>query len=255
MAEQELGSWERPYLEDGSGEAHLLYQVHGCFNGDLRVSRSRHRCSGLPRGFDLQVYDGSEHADVAAFGTTGYFQGSFDRLPKAVRAAVNNATHVAVLRGSTTDTSTLDYLRDAVGLVQALLEGGGVAVFDPFILQWWSDSQWTEEVFAPAAPRPAAHATILVSGEPGGTKWFHTRGMLKFARPDISVRGVRTEYERGVVELCNRFIRFQALGGVVPHGQTIRMAGLPEWTCQTVGTLDDPDFNNRRIEVGEGTTQ
>ncbi len=74
--------------------------------------------------------------------------------------------------------------------------------------------------------------------------------MLKFGRPDISVHGVTPDQYEAVQDLCNRFIEMLAFGAVVPDGQVIRMAGLPEWTCKTLGDLDDPDFNNHRIEIG-----
>ncbi len=249
MTPHELEHWHRPHLSGAGGEAHLDLRVHGRLDDRLSVSRTRHRCEGLPPGFDLQVYEAAKHPEVVSFDRSGYFGRSLGRLPSSVIADVERASHVAVLRGRTSATTTLDYLRDAVGLIQALLDTGGVAVFDPLILDGWSASQWRDEVFAPAGPVPTRHATILVSDEPGGTKWFHTRGMLEFGRPDLSVRGVDGALEERVVELCNRFIEYQALGAVVPDGQVIRMPGLPAWTCRTVGSLEDPDFNNRRIEI------
>ncbi len=77
--------------------------------------------------------------------------------------------------------------------------------------------------------------------------------MLKFGAPDLSIHGVTPDLLDEVVELCNRFIEAQAFGMVVPDKQRIRMPGLPEWTCRTVGDLNDPDFNNRHIEIGPWT--
>jgi hypothetical protein len=106
MTDKALPTWERPHLQPGGGDAHLYYKVHGHFDGGLKVSRSQHRCSGVPDGLTLKLYRAEKHPEVLAFGA------------------------------------------------------------------------------------------------------------------------------------------------VVPDGQVIRMAGLPEWTCRTLGNLDDPDFNNRRIEIG-----
>jgi len=45
----------------------------------------------------------------------------------------------------------------------------------------------------------------------------------------------------------------QAFGAVVPEGQPIEMSSLPDgWRCFHRGSLDDPDFNNRHIEIGPG---
>jgi hypothetical protein len=37
---------------------------------------------------------------------------------------------------------------------------------------------------------------------------------------------------------------------MIPDGQRIRMRGLPAWKCRRAGELDDPDFNNVRVEIG-----
>lgn len=246
-----LPEWPRPHVRAGGSDAHLFYKVHGDFSGGLNVSRSYHRCGGLPNGLSLQLYASADHPDVAAFGFDPQF--GLEKTGADVTAAVSNAAGCAVLRGVVDTPDSLNYLRDAVGLVQALLDAGGVAVFDPYILRWWTAAEWTERAFEPAGPVPRHHCVILVSGEEDGTRWVHTRGMLKFGAPDLSIHGVTPDLLDEVVELCNRFIEAQAFGMVVPDGQRIRMPGLPEWTCRTVGDLNDPDFNNRHIEIGPWT--
>jgi hypothetical protein len=80
--------------------------------------------------------------------------------------------------------------------------------------------------------------------------WYHTRGMRKFGRPDLSIHNVPAKYHEAVIELCNRFIEFQAFGGIIEEGQAIRMKSLPEgMTCHHEGTLDDLDFNNFHVEI------
>jgi hypothetical protein len=74
--------------------------------------------------------------------------------------------------------------------------------------------------------------------------------LRKFGRPDLSVHNVPPSLQEGVIDLCNRFIEFQAFGGVIEEGQGIRMRGLPEgMTCHHGGDLDDPDFNNVHVEI------
>jgi hypothetical protein len=98
---------------------------------------------------------------------------------------------------------------------------------------------------------------ILTSEEeppgPAPRTWFHTRGMRKFGRPDVSVHDVPASYRDAVVDLCNRLINLQALGGVVPEGQEIQMDHLPPGlVCRHEGGADDPDFNNTRVEISGG---
>jgi hypothetical protein len=248
-----LASWPRPHFRPGGGDAHLFYLIHGAFAGAPELSRSRHRCGGVPVGCDLQLFSRASDASVLEMGLGDDWIGrELRRTSPTLAEAVARADQCLVLRGEVQDPSTLDYFRDAVGLVMALLESGGVAVFDPHMFKWWTADEWREGAFGPAGPVPHHHVTILWSEEPkGGCKWFHTRGLLKFGRPDLSVHGVTPDLEPGVTDLMNRFIQMLALGAVVREGQPVKMNTLPEgWRCFHRGTLDDPDFNNRHIEIG-----
>jgi hypothetical protein len=134
----------------------------------------------------------------------------------------------------------------------ALLESGGIAVFDPHMLKWWSADEWSARVFEPDGPVPRHHVVILVSDEPdAGHHWYHTRGMLKFGRPDLSIHDVPKSLGAAVEDLCNRFIEAQGFGAVIAEGQEIKMSSLPSgWRCHHGGHLDDPEFNNRHIDIG-----
>jgi hypothetical protein len=74
---------------------------------------------------------------------------------------------------------------------------------------------------------------------------------LKFGRPDVSVHDVDRHLCPVVKDLCERFIEMQAFGAVIPEAQEVTMKGVPSgWRCRHRGDLDDPDFNNRHLEVG-----
>jgi hypothetical protein len=250
VTEAPLPSWPREYYQPGGGDARLFYKIHGDFGSKPQISRKKYRTAGVPAGCTLQRYEPSD--DVFGFGLDSELERRLrDRHGELLEKA-KSAPHCLVLRGDIPDPENLDYFRDVVGLVQGLLDQGGVAAFDPFILDWWSPSEWDEWAFAPGGAVPRHHAVILVSPETTpGQSWYHTRGMLKFGRPDISVHAVTAALEDGVEDLCNRFIEMMAFGAVVPDGQEIRMSTLPSgWRCQLAGDLDDPDFNNRHILVG-----
>ena len=74
--------------------------------------------------------------------------------------------------------------------------------------------------------------------------------MRKFGRPDLSVRRVPPPRKEAVIDLCKRFMEWQAFGAIVPEGLEIRMASLPPgMTCHHGGSVDDPDFNNVHLDV------
>jgi hypothetical protein len=245
-----IPSWPRRYFQGGGGDAHLFYKIHGRFSGAPEVSRSRHRCGGVPAGCDLQLHSRDDPA-VLAIGLDGYIGRTLQQEDPGLFDVVSSADQCLILRGVVPDPPTLNYFRDTVGLIMAVLETGGVGVFDPHMFKWWSALEWRERVFEPAGAVPRNHVVILVSDEPDGARWYHTRGLLKFGRPDISVHGVSAELEPAVQDLCGRFIDMQAFGAVVPEGYAVEVAGLPAgWRCSHHGDLEDPDFNNRHFEVG-----
>src|SRR5205814_7828395 len=121
---------------------------------------------------------------------------------------------------------------------------------DPQMLWLWSADEWREEVFEPNEPNPDRHTAILVSEEGRGTSWYHTRGMRKYGRPDLSVHGVGAAHADGVTLMIERFVELQALGGVIPDGEEVRMKALPPGgVCRHGGSFDDPDFNNVHVEI------
>lgn len=246
----ELPTWHRPHFQAGGGDAHIFYIVYGEFTDGLELSTEKYRCAGIPHGLDVSTLEATEHAEWMTVGTTDILGEQLDQLGEDVSRQVRQARACVVVKGVVEDPANLDYFRDCVGLVQALLESGGIAVCDPFMFGWWSSEAWSSRAFAPAGPVPRHHVVILISPEEDGTEWLHTRGLVKFGRPDLSVHRVTPTMRDRVIELCNRFIELLAIGGIVPDGQTVRMVGLPAWTCVTLGDLDDPDFNNRHIEIG-----
>jgi hypothetical protein len=191
------------------------------------------------------------HPDVPGSFRDGYLWDELVANDPKLATAVGRCEHCIILRGTPTDSTTLNYLRDTVGLITHLLDHGGCAVYDPFMFRWWQPSGWKQQIFDPATAVPRHHTVILVSEENDPSlKWFHTRGMRKFGRPDISVHNVATDLEDGVIDLCNRLIEHQAFGHVVQDGQKIKMPSLPSGgVIRHGGDLDDPDFNNVHLDV------
>jgi len=247
----ELETWERKHYVADGGDPLLFYVVYGEIDSSAPLSRSKYRSNGAPDGIDVMSYGPDKYPEVPGSFRDGYLWDEFVVDAPQLAATVGRCEHCMIMRGTPTDSTTLDYLRDAVGLLTYLVDHGGCAIYDPLMFRWWQPSEWKRQIFAPAAPVPRHHAVILVTEEDEPSlKWFHTRGMRKFGRPDISVHNVPAEFEAGVIDLCNRLIEHQAFGHVVLDGQKIQMASLPfGGIIQHGGDLDDPDFNNVHINV------
>lgn len=247
-------SWPRPHLQPGGSDALLMYWVPGAFARLAEApSGSAYRMKALPETVELIHRRRTEDGGAFEQMLGSHFGRDLAEHSPALAQAVHSAPEYVVLVGRVPAPTTLDYLRDAVGLLTWLTDSGGVGVLDWQTISWLSATQWREQLFAPAAPVPHQHVVILTSPEEAaaaGTLWFHTRGLRKFGRPDISVPHVPPALHAAAAELCNRLIEFQALGGLIGEGQAVRMASLAQgMTCHHRGSLDDPDFNNVHVEV------
>ncbi len=249
MSEQ-LTTWERKHYVAGAAPF-LFYVVFGDINTQAALKRRVYRSEGIPEGLELQSYDADEQPDVLGGFRQGYLWEQLVAENEPLAAEIASARNCLVLQGSPADPTTLDYLRDTIGLLTFFLDQGGCTVYDPQMFQWWGAERWREVIFEPAAPLPKRHTVILVSEEKNsGLSWFHTRGMRKFGRPDISVHNVEPHNRDAVVGLCNRFIEFQAFGGIVEEEQEIEVTSLPAaGRVHHKGHIEDPDFNNVHFEI------
>lgn len=246
-----LKDWIRPYYQKDGGDPFLFYVVYGSVDRTAPLSRGSYRSEGVPDGIEVMYYAPDRHASVISGFRDGYVWEQLVRDTPDFARDISSAKECVVVRGTPSDSTTLNYLRDIVGLLTHFLDHGGVCIYDPQMFHWWQPDVWRQRIFAPAAPVPRHHVVILTSEDdvPGHT-WFHTRGLRKFGRPDFSLHKVPPSSDVAVIDLFNRFIEHQAFGAVIPEGQAIRVNSLPEgMVCHTVGDVHDPDFNNLHVEI------
>ena len=192
----ELETWERKHYVAGGGDPFLFYVVYGEIDLSAPLSRGTYRSNGAP--VDVMSYSPDKHPDVPGSFRDGYLWDEFVGDAPELAAIVAQCEHCMTLSGTPSDSTTLDYLRDTVGLITHLVDHGGCAVYDPLMFRWWEPAEWKQEIFDPTGTVPRHHTVILVSEEDDpALKWFHTRGMRKFGRPDISVHNVPAELEDG----------------------------------------------------------
>jgi hypothetical protein len=243
--------WSRPYYKQPSGKPFVFYVVYGKFGEMPALSMSKYRSVGVPKGCHLSNYDSQQHAKALATFQDIHVWKEFQKRDASLGKDVSKSTQAMILQGEVDDCPTLNYLRDAIGLLTFLLDHGGIVIFDPQMFHWWPPDEWRARIFDPADSVPTHHVVILTSPEPASSlTWFHTRGMRKFGRPDLSVHHVPAQCHKAVIDMCNRFIEFQAFGGVIEEGQAIKMKTLPKgMICRHGGDLEDPDFNNVHVEI------
>lgn len=245
-------NWPRAHWHDSGDEAFLLWFVFGDFDTDFRIDAPKYRTRGTPPGIDVVRYANRELAKWDGYplaGTLGRVL--YDENPKLFELA-KKAGECVMLRGSLADASDLDALRDLVGTITALTDLGGIAVVDPQTLSMYAAAEWRRRYFAGDAFNARDHVLILCNDDTrnDGRLHVHTRGLRKFARPDLSIRNVPPGAAGNAGELAERFVDFQALGGVVEDGREVEVEGAPTgMTIRHAGALDDDEFNNRHLAL------
>jgi len=244
-----LKTWERKYFGSPLDSPFIFFCIHGDFSADFRISQEKYRTLGLPPGCDLMKYGPNNHPEYVKSFLEGYLWESVKASNSTLASQITSSNECFIIRGELKDTSNLNYLRDIVGIITYLLDHGGVSVYDPQGFRFLGKADWLEDIFNPDGSVPRNHVKILYSEE-NGLKWYHTRGLRKFGRPDLSIHNVPSQYENAVYDLFNRFIEYMAFGGVIQDRQEIKMNSLPKgmW-CENKGDFEDPDFNNKHIEI------
>ncbi|HXS73272.1 MAG TPA: hypothetical protein VN725_04450 [Rhodanobacteraceae bacterium] len=241
--------WPRPHFSRGEDKAMLLYFVFGAFPQKLKLDGARFGSAGLPRGVELHRFDKGTLAHWDGHPLRGALGELLREDDPHTFKAARSAHECVMLRGELEDQPSLDYLRDTLGVIGALLDTGGVAVVDPQTLSLFAPRAWAERFLIEGGAPPRAHVLILCHDENDGSAWVRTRGMRKFARPDISLRSVpQSEVDRAGA-LAEHLLELEAMGMRFADGTTLEVEGMPPGLiARHGGSLDDPQFNNRHVE-------
>ena len=244
-----IPAWQRPHWQPSDEEIVLQFYVFGKFE-PVRVPSAGYGSPGLPQGVEL-----TSHHHAALRQWDGYpLKGALGKLfkddaPQAYKRALD-APEVLVLRRTLKDSADTGYLRDTLGVLAGLLDIGGVAILDPQMLTLFDAEGWRRHYLVKDGAPVRHHVLILRDDEQTpGRHWIHTRGMRKFGRPDVSLREVPANRVDEAGALCLRLVELQALGARLADGQAIEVDGLPGGLVARLGGgLDDPQFNNTRVE-------
>lgn len=238
-----LADWTRPYWHASDATAALLFFVFGNFADSDGVN--------LPEGIEL-----SRHAHAALREWDGYpLAGSLgevfaEEAPQTL-AAARQTREVLRVAGDIRDPATLNYLRDTLDVITGLLETGGVAVVDPMTSTVFDAATWRSHFLNPVNAPLRQHVLVLCDPDPADPEqhWIHTRGMRKFARPDLSLTGIPGSAINQAGALCQQLLDMLALGGHFADGQALTVDGIGTLVARLGGDADDPRFFNQHVEL------
>ncbi|MEO5621989.1 MAG: hypothetical protein ABIO74_10770 [Dokdonella sp.] len=245
-------NWPRSQWRDSREQAFLLWFVFGDFDKDFTIDAPKYRTRGTPPGIEVVRYVNRELMKWDGYPLAGTLGALLYEENSLLFERAKKAGECVMLRGSLADPADLDGLRDLIGTVTALVDLGGVAVIDPQTLSMFDAHEWHRRFFSSDTFAPREHVLILCNDDDlhSGRLHVHTRGLRKFARPDVSIRNVPPAAASVAGELSERFLDFQAQGGIVEDGYVVEIDGAPAgMQVHVAGALDDPAFNNRHLAL------
>ena len=145
---------------------------------------------------------------------------------------IAEAPLAVTLHGTVLGHENLEYLRDTLRVMTALLGHGACAVYDPLTLTWYGPAEWPgHEDF-----RPLDHITIThQDGE------CRTRGLRKFGRPDLLIQDAEHGDARRLLEHA---ISHLTKGGALPAGEPFLAHDRQAIPGDIKGNSDDAKFHN-----------
>ena len=193
-------------------------------------------------------------AEIAAMQASHFRSGSsWEKVQSeqpALATGVDGSTLAVTLHGTVLAHDSLDYLKEAIDIMASLVELGAVGVLDVITGSWYDADSWTSMVEQGSIFNPFDHVLTEQVSEADGKVWTRTHGLRKFARPDLSIRGVEAGDVEQVSKMVDRFVNHLALGGIFEHEREIEMDG---WEAkyrvlEVQGDPEDPDFHNTYVE-------
>src|SRR6185312_893650 len=242
--------WTRPHWSRDEATAMLVYFVFGEFAAEPKLDLSAHGSHGLPQGVEILRIPKDRLAHWQGHPLRGALGEILREGNPDAFGFARKAPECLMLRGELTDADSLGYLRDTLGVVAALLDAGGVAVVDPQILEMFSADDWRARHADDAIAAPRNHVLVLCQDDTNDTAWIKTRGMRKFARPDVSIRRVPQSEVQRAGAVAAQLVELQARGMRFGDSSTVDVEGLPGGLkIKRGGSLDDPEFNNTHLEL------
>jgi hypothetical protein len=228
----------------------LVYFVFGEFPAEPKLDLTAHGSHGLPQGVEILRIPKDRLAHWEGHPLRGAIGEILREGNPGAFESARKAPECLMLRGELADADSLAYLRDTLGVIAALLDVGGVAVVDPQILEMFSAGDWRARYKDDAIATPRSHVLVLCQDDTDGAAWIKTRGMRKFARPDISIRRVPQSEVQRAGAVAARLAELQARGMRFGDGSTVDIEGLPDgFKIERAGSLDDPEFNNTHLGI------
>ena len=240
---------KREYYKDINYKPLLFFVIFGVTAEKLQVSGSKHHVDGFPEGLGLHGLSREDHGDYI----DGFFAGNIGSVLRSQDAELfekcKETQQCVIIKGDIEKDDTLDYMRNVIGFGKAFFEQGAVGIMDLLTFTLYSEEKWTEKFFEKEI-NAQNHVAILITEEEGGY-WIHTRGLIEFGRPDLSMHAKDKEGIEECRQILNQMI-FYSGQGVFFNGEFnlhTHSGHAYKVKAEFVNDFENDDFNNAYCNV------
>ena len=240
---------QREYYQDIGYRPFLFYMIFGASGDELEVSRKKHKVDEFPKGLDIRTLTRKEHGSYI----DGFLSGDMGKLLKEadekLYESCRAAPKCAVLQGRVEDDSSLKYMKNVIGFIQAFIDQGAAGILDPQTISLYSPEKWTEKFFGREIN--AQNHVVIISSEESGNFWLHTRGMAEFGRPDIGIYDVPEDKVHDCEQIINQMIYYGGKGLFFERKAKLHTSDGKAFVIQPefVNDFENFDYNNAYYRV------
>lgn len=180
---------------------------------ELVIDTKRHGFPpGPSSGLDLELIEDAEWLG-------SFLRGPIARMADFSLEGLETCPRAVLIRGHFADSAEMRPLQTGMAFLKAYADLGALAAIDLVATRWWQPG----ELQALVPDRPFdLHEHISVVSERGDEHFCNTRGLAKFARPELFVRQVPGDRIQEVADQLWGFARELAEGGLLNNHPQLR---------------------------------
>ena len=239
----------RQYYEDIGYKPFLFYVVFGVSGDELEVSRTKHNVDGMPEGLDIISLARPDHSDYIDGLIGGGIGEHLKKADSDLYEACRACDKVVIMRGEIADDSTLDYMRNLIGICEAFIDKGAKGILDLQTFTLYSPKEWTDRFFGKDV-NAQNHVLIMFSKEDDGY-WIHTRGMAEFGRPDYGISKVPEDKLEDYKQVIDQMVFYGGQGILFKGKAKLHTFNGKTFEVSTefVNDFENDDYNNAYYNV------
>jgi len=240
---------KREHYKDYNYKPFLFYVIFGVTASELQVSASKHHVDEMPEGLEIAELNRKDHAEYI----DGFFSGTLGKILRNADAELfekcKAEENCVIIKGEIVKDDELDYMRNLIGIGKAFFDQGATGILDMLTFSLYSEEEWTSRFFEKDV-NAQNHVLIMIS-EVNGRYWLHTRGIIEFGRPEVSLYADKKEDVEEYKQIVDQMVFYSGQGVFFNGKFSLHTFSGNTYKVKAdfVDDFDNDDFNNAYCNV------